>query len=254
VRRKPNMARRAKPGTPALQVPILPPLLFPAITGFAVGLTGWTLLRGVLECRRKRCHARDAIRGDQASTGAETRPGFVPSASAAAKSRNPGCSIRRCLRRAYSGLCRLSSSSLSFCFACPTCRGSRRKSTRCIRGREARSGPPRLSPTAYPEGAFLPLVATDMPARCAGRSPEDACRDVIAEFNGGYGAIKCGYDVSGTGRKRFYFFWLNKVPSHLVAMARNDPKASVRALGSAAVQRCPPTLEAADSQYKQNIQ
>jgi hypothetical protein len=120
--------------------------------------------------------------------------------------------------------------------------------------RGARSGLPPLSPAVYPEGVSVPLVATDMPARCAGHSSDDACRDVVAEFNGGYGAIKCGYDIGGTGRRRFYFFWLNKVPSHLVAMARNDPKASVRALGSAAVQQCPPTLEAADSQYEQNIQ
>lgn len=120
--------------------------------------------------------------------------------------------------------------------------------------REARSGTPPLSPTAYPGGAFLPLVTTDMPAWCAGRSSEDACKDVAAEVNGGYGAIKCGYDVTGTGRKRLYFFWFNKVPSHLVAMARSDPKASVRALGSAAERECPRTLDAAESLYKQNTQ
>lgn len=120
--------------------------------------------------------------------------------------------------------------------------------------REARSGPPPLRATAYPEGAFLPLIATDLPARCAGRSSEDVCKDVVAEFNAGYGAIKCGYDVSANGKKRFYFFWLNKVPSHLVAMARNEPKASVRALGSTAVRECPSTLEAANSLYKKNIE
>jgi hypothetical protein len=51
---------------------------------------------------------------------------------------------------------------------------------------------------------------------------------------------------------RFYFFWFKKVPAHLVAMAKGDPKASLRALGSAAVEECPATKDAAEALYRQN--
>jgi hypothetical protein len=56
----------------------------------------------------------------------------------------------------------------------------------------------------------------------------------------GLRAIKCGYKVDQT-----FFFWFKKVPSPLVALVKNDPKASLRALGSSAVQECP-TPEAAE--------
>jgi hypothetical protein len=111
---------------------------------------------------------------------------------------------------------------------------------------------PSSARVAYSGGAYVPLIATDLPAQCAGPSSGDACRDAVEEFRAGYGAIKCGYNVNETGRTRFYFFWLRKVPSHLVAMVRNDPKASIRALGSTAVQECPATQDAAEALYRQN--
>jgi hypothetical protein len=101
-------------------------------------------------------------------------------------------------------------------------------------------------------GAFLPLVDTDLPAQCVGQSSTEACMSAVQEFHAGYGAIKCGYKVDQTGKMRYYFFWFQKVPSHLVALAKNDPKASLRALGSTAVQECPTTLEAAEALYREN--
>jgi hypothetical protein len=62
----------------------------------------------------------------------------------------------------------------------------------------------------------------------------------------GLRAIKCGYKVDQT-----FFFWFQKVPSHLVALVKNDPKASLRALGSSAVQECPTTPEAAEGLYRE---
>jgi hypothetical protein len=109
--------------------------------------------------------------------------------------------------------------------------------------------------SAPPASIFFPLERRDMPEPCNSTPQLEMCREAFAELNeGSYGAIRCGYYIEAIGKTQYYSFWFKAVPAAIVALAKNASRAPVKALGSTAVQQCPPTMREADRLYlRQNL-
>jgi hypothetical protein len=105
---------------------------------------------------------------------------------------------------------------------------------------------------AFSGSVYFPLERRDIPEPCSNQPTIDICKGAFEEFNHGFGSIRCGYYNKENNKTWNYFFWYKKVPQNVVALGKNDSKASIRALGTIPVQECPKTQDEAEALYRQN--
>jgi hypothetical protein len=93
---------------------------------------------------------------------------------------------------------------------------------------------------AGPSAEILDFASTYIPEPCRSQFGSRQCTAVTEEFKSGkYKIVDCWYGKKG------FSFWLGNVPSKMVAMAKADPGAQIRRLGSVGIEKCPTTADEA---------
>jgi hypothetical protein len=106
---------------------------------------------------------------------------------------------------------------------------------------------------AFTGSMFFPLENRDIPEPCASNPQTASCAPALAEFQkGSYGSVRCSYYNQAIDKTWNYFFWYKTAPYNIVVLAKNDPNAAIRALGTIPVQECPKAQNDAEVLYEQN--